>query len=57
MDEAREENRQRTVRMNQLSEIVNDVESMTDDGKISADELTQLKKKVAQMERLLEEGK
>jgi hypothetical protein len=43
--------------MNQLSEIVNDVESMTDDGKISADELTQLKKKVAQMERLLEEGK
>ena len=57
MDEAREENRQRTIRMNQLSEIVNDVESMTDDGKISADELTQLKKKVAQMERLLEEGK
>jgi hypothetical protein len=30
---------------------------MTDDGKISADELTQLKKKVAEMERLLEEGK
>jgi voltage-gated sodium channel len=57
MDEAREENRQRTIRMNQLSEIVNDVESMTDDGKISADELTQLKKKVAEMERLLEEGK
>jgi voltage-gated sodium channel len=57
MDEAREENRQRTIRMNQLSEIVNDVESMTDDGKISADELKQLKKKVAEMERLLEEGK
>ena len=57
MDEAREENRQRTLRMNQLSEIVNDVESMTDDGKISADELKQLKKKVAEMERLLEEGK
>ena len=57
MDEAREENRQRIIRMNQLSEIVNDVESMTDDGKISADELKQLKKKVAEMERLLEEGK
>jgi ElaB/YqjD/DUF883 family membrane-anchored ribosome-binding protein len=56
MDEAREENRQRTIRMNQLSEIVNDVESMTDDGKISADELKQLKKKVAEMERLLQDG-
>jgi ElaB/YqjD/DUF883 family membrane-anchored ribosome-binding protein len=54
MDEAREENRQRTIRMNQLSEIVNDVESMTDDGKISADELKQLKNKVSEMERLLE---
>ena len=57
MDEAREENRQRTIRMNQLSEIVDDVESMTVDGKISTEELQQLKKKVAQMERLLEEGK
>ena len=57
MDEAREENRQRTVRMNQLSEIVDDVESMTVDGKISNEELQQLKKKVAEMERLLEEGK
>jgi voltage-gated sodium channel len=57
MDEAREENRQRTIRMNQLSEIVDDVESMTVDGKISNEELQQLKKKVAEMERLLEEGK
>ena len=57
MDEAREENRQRTLRMNQLSEIVDDVESMTVDGKISNEELQQLKKKVAEMERLLEEGK
>ena len=57
MDEAREENRQRTIRMNQLSEIVDDVELMTEDGKISSEELQQLKKKVAQMERLLEEGK
>jgi len=30
---------------------------MTEDGKISTEELQQLKKKVAQMERLLEEGK
>ena len=57
MDEAREENRQRTIRMNQLSEIVDDVELMTEDGKISSEELQQLKKKVAQMERLLEDGK
>jgi voltage-gated sodium channel len=57
MDEAREENRQRAIRMNQLSEIVDDVESMTVDGKISNEELQQLKKKVVQMERLLEEGK
>ena len=57
MDEAREENRQRTIRMNQLSEIVDDFESMTVDGKISNEELQQLKKKVAEMERLLEEGK
>jgi len=56
MDEAREENRQRTIRMNQLSEIVNDVESMTDDGNISPEELKQLKKKVSEMERLLEQS-
>ena len=54
MDEAREENRQRTIRMNQLSEIVDDVELMTEDGKISTEELQQLKKKVAEMEKLLE---
>ena len=56
MDEAREENRQRTIRMNQLSEIFNDVESMTDDGNISPEELKQLKKKVSEMERLLEQS-
>ena len=54
MDEAREENRQRAIRMNQLSEIVDDVELMTEDGKISSEELQQLKKKVAEMEKLLE---
>jgi voltage-gated sodium channel len=56
MDEAREENRVRTLRMNQLSEIVDDVESMTTDGRISSDELALLKRKVAQMEKILEEG-
>jgi voltage-gated sodium channel len=53
MDEAREENRQRTIRMNQLSEIVDDVETMTVDGKITKEELQQLKRKVLEMERLL----
>jgi voltage-gated sodium channel len=55
MDEAREENKQRVMRMNQLSEIVDDVELMTEDGKISADEMKSLREKVAAMEKLLEE--
>ena len=56
MDEAREENRQRAKRMGQLSEIVDDVEMMTEDGQISADELKRLREKVAKMEKLLGEN-
>lgn len=55
MDEAREENKERITRMNQLSEIVDDVELMTEDGKISAEEMKRLREKVAAMEKLLEE--
>lgn len=55
MDEAREENRERAKRMGQLSEIVDDVELMTEDGQISADEMKRLREKVARMERILGE--
>ena len=55
MDEAREENRERAKRMGQLSEIVDDVEVMTEDGQITADEMKRLREKVARMERILDE--
>lgn len=55
MDEAREENRERAKRMGQLSEIVDDVEIMTEDGQITADEMKRLREKVARMERILDE--
>jgi ElaB/YqjD/DUF883 family membrane-anchored ribosome-binding protein len=56
MDEAREENRERAKRLGQLTEIVDEVETMTEDGKISEEELKRLREKVARMERLLEEN-
>ena len=56
MDEAREENRQRAKRLGQLTEIVDEVETMTEDGKISGEELKRLREKVARMEKLLEEN-
>lgn len=56
MDEAREENRERAKRLGQLTEIVDEVETMTEDGKISEDELKRLREKVARMEKLLEEN-
>ena len=49
------ENRERAKRMGQLSEIVDDVELMTEDGQISADEMRRLREKVARMERILDE--
>ena len=56
MDEAREENRERAKRLGQLTEIVDEVETMTEDGKISAEEMKKLREKVARMEKLLEEN-
>ena len=56
MDEAREENRERAKRLGQLTEIVDEVETMTEDGKISAEEMKKLREKVARMERILEEN-
>jgi len=56
MDEAREENRDRAKRLGQLTEIVDEVEIMTEDGKISEEELKRLREKVARMEKLLEEN-
>ncbi len=56
MDEAREENRERAKRLGQLTEIVDEVETMTEDGKISEEELKRLREKVARMEKLLEEN-
>ena len=56
MDEAREENRERAKRLGQLTEIVDEVETMTEDGKISAEEMKKLRETVARMERILEEN-
>jgi hypothetical protein len=55
MDEAREENRQRTSELKNLNELAQDVDHITSDGKITEDEILQLRKKLSAMEALLKE--
>lgn len=50
MDEARSENRKRIERIKQLDEIVHEVEAITNDGKITDDEIQRLKEKLRELE-------
>jgi voltage-gated sodium channel len=55
MDEAREENRQRTSELKNLNELAQDVDLITSDGKVTEDEILQLRKKLSAMEALLKD--
>lgn len=53
MDQAREENRERQKKIIELQEIVHEVDDITSDGHVSAEEIKRLRDKVRQMESLL----
>lgn len=53
MDQAREENKERQKKINELHEIVHEVDDITSDGHVSADEVKRLREKVRQMESVL----
>lgn len=53
MDQAREENRERQKKINELHEIVHEVDDITSDGHVSAEEIKRLRDKVKEMESVL----
>jgi voltage-gated sodium channel len=55
MDEARADNKKRIDKLKQLDQIIQEVELITADGKITDVEISQLKKKLAILERLASE--
>lgn len=55
MDEARADNKKRIDKLKQLDQIIQEVESITADGKVTSVEITQLKKKLAILEKLASE--
>ncbi len=55
MDEARSENRERMEKLKQLDEIVHEVDDMTADGKVTAEEIAHLRQKLQALERLAAE--
>lgn len=55
MDEAREENRQRKKQIFELDKIVHEVDDITSDGKVTQEEIDQLRKKLKAMETILHE--
>jgi voltage-gated sodium channel len=55
MDEARADNKKRIDKLKQLDQIIQEVETITADGKITSVEITQLKKKLAILEKLASE--
>jgi voltage-gated sodium channel len=55
MDEARADNKKRIDKLKQLDQIIQEVELITADGKITSVEITQLKKKLAILEKLASE--
>jgi voltage-gated sodium channel len=57
MDEAREENRERKRQIQELDEIVHEVDDITSDGKVTEDEIENLRKQLKLMEAILHEGK
>jgi voltage-gated sodium channel len=52
MDEARAENKKRIDRVKQLDEIIHEVDKMTADGKVTELEISELRKKLAMLERI-----
>ena len=57
MDEAREESKNRSRSLEELRDIVEDVEKMTRDNKITPQELKEVKDKISQIENLIKEVK
>ncbi len=57
MDEAREENRERKRQINELDEIVHEVDDITSDGKVTKDEIEDLRRQLQLMEAILHKGK
>jgi voltage-gated sodium channel len=55
MDEARSENRERMEKLKQLDEIVHEVDDITADGKVTAEEIAHLREKLQALERLAAE--
>ena len=51
MDEARSENRERIEKIRQLDEIVQEVDDITADGKVTQDEINHLREKLRDLER------
>jgi voltage-gated sodium channel len=51
MDEARSENRQKTEKLKQLGEIVDDVDDMTSDGEVTKEEIARLRHKLRELEQ------
>ena len=56
MDEARSENRERMEKLKQLDEIVHEVDDITADGKVTAEEIAHLREKLQVLERLAAEN-
>ena len=52
MDEARSENRKRIDKIKQLDEIIHEVDKMTADGKVTEKEISDLRTKLALLERV-----
>lgn len=57
MDEAREENRERKRQINKLDEIVHEVDDITSDGKVTKDEIENLRRQLQLMEAILHKEK
>ena len=57
MDEARQENRDREEEIKRLQNFAKDVDEISSDGKVSAEEITQLRQKISILERELKRAK
>jgi hypothetical protein len=55
MDEARNENRERILKLKQLDEIVHEVDDITADGKVTEEEIKHLREKLSALERMASE--
>jgi voltage-gated sodium channel len=57
MDEARQESKEREENIERLQTFAREVEEFSSDGQISSDEITQLREKIANLERQLRKAK